>query len=276
MKTTNFVSIKTVLSDVIDTIDERYITNSDVLEWASKALGQMGCIEFYHPFVKFLRVDNYETYLPKGTIQVNQILYKTDFQLSNYDMSELSSLVDEDDFNKVYKNFELKYAERNSYLTNKWQPLRASTNNFMLSVLCDNSPNLLAGCNEEFTILPNGKIATSFKSGWIIVSMFRANIDENGDYLILEDDELIEALRFYVLYRLWEKRWNMKEDGSDTRFTYYKSQWGLYKNMVRGKMKLLTEDQYQNIIEYSNSLLPKTKRYYNYFGTLGSADKTFF
>ena len=57
---------------------------------------------------------------------------------------------------------------------------------------------------------------------------------------------------------------------------FYHNKWGLYKNMVRGKSKLPSSDQWQNIIEYSTSLLPKKDRYYNYFGTLGVPDTTFF
>jgi len=136
-----------------------------------------------------------------------------------------------------------------------------------------------AGCGmfgeEEYTIRPNGKIVTSFKTGYIMISYIRTPLDEHGDYLIPNDEELLQGLRFYNLYRIWEKRWNMKEEGSRERFEHYLHQWGLYKGMIRGKFKLPTADQQQNIIEYSQSLLPKSQSYKSYFGRLGAHDTTF-
>jgi len=271
MTQSKFISIKTVFSDILDTVDENIISMSDVIEWASKAMGQMDLYESHENAIAIKKVEDFQTWLPKGTLQVNQIAYKLDFKFDNNDVEYYSRFTDQ-----VYKDFSDKYLMKYDYFNRFWAPLKVATSSFILTVLCENSPNLVTNCEHEYTILPSGKIVTSFKEGYIIISYMRAPMDEEGYFLIPNDDELVEALRFYVLTRSWEKRWNRKEDGAGEKFQYYSMKWGIYKNMIKGKFKLPTSDQYQNIIEYSTSLLPKTKRYYNYFGTLGSPDKTFY
>lgn len=270
MITNKFISINSVVSDILDTSDESLFSIADVIEFASKAMAQLDVYETYEEAVSIIRVDNYQSFLPCGLLQVNQILYKKDFNLSEEDKCECKSA------NQVYKDFSSKYFISSDYVTKNWLPLRASTNPFLVSVLCSNSPNLVTSCQHEFTILPTGKVVTSFKEGWLIVSYLRAPMNDEGEFLIPDDEELIQSLRTYIMYRLWEKRWNMKEEGARERFEYYRNQWGLYKNMIRGKFKLPITDQWQNIIEYSNTLIPKRNRYYKYFGTLGTRDTTFF
>lgn len=271
MNKSKFVSIKKVLPDVFDTISELNIGVGDILEWSSKAMDQIGVYEAYEEAVAFKTVVDFQTFLPAGLIQINQILYKQDFNLTEEDVQCCKNT------SEVYQNFSDKYLlTDDEYISKNWLPLRASTNNFLLSVLCENSPNLHTNCQHEYTVLPNCKVVTSFKDGYILISYFKAPMDEEGNYLIPEDEELIEALRAYVLFRLWERRWNMKEDGADQRMKFYSDRWAFYKSLYRGKAKLLTQDQYQNILEYKTNLLPKRNRYYSYFGTLGVPDTTFF
>lgn len=265
-----FISINAVVPDILDTVDESLFSIADAVEFASKAMSQMDIYETFEEAVSIRKIEGYQGYLPCGLLQVNQILYKRDFILTETDECECKAA------NKVYKDFSAKHFIGSDYVSKNWFPLRASTNSFMTSVLCANSPNLNTSCQYEYTILPSGKIVTSFKEGWIIISYLRTPMDEDGNFLIPNDEELIQTLRTYIMYRLWEKRWNMKEDGSRERFEYYRGQWGLYKNMMRGKFKLPSSDQQQNIIDYSTSLLPKRDRYYKYFGTLGARDTTFF
>lgn len=263
-----FISIKAAIPDVFDTLDSTFANVGDILEWSSKALSQMNIYEFYEEKLAFRQVVNYQTYLPCGLLQVNQILYKKN--LTETDVQSCNCA------NNVYKSFEDKYLMRSDYWQENWKPLRASTNNFLLSVLCSNSPNFLTNCAEEFTILPNGKVVTSFKDGWILISYLSAYMDDDGNFMIPDDAELIEALRSYVMARIWERRWNMKEEGSESRFQFYLNRWSLFKNMMRGKFKLPTAEQRQNIIDYSTSILPKRDRYYKYFGTLSVPDYTSF
>lgn len=285
LKGTNYTTLKAAIPDVFDTIDERYISTNDIIEWSAKALGQIDAYEVTEPGVCILNIEDYETKLPCGLLQINQVLYKSDFSHSvNPAEDDYQKLLDtvkcckaESDLNAQMK---IKAFFQEDYIQNCWIPMRSSTNDFALSVLCDNSPNLSSSCDAEFTILPspNGgaKLVSNCKSTTIIVSYIRAALDENGDYIIPYDDELIEALRLYCMMRAWEKRYNLKEDGAGPRFQDYRERWGLYKNMLRGKFKLPTSDQHQNILYYSTSLLPKKDRYYSYFGNLGSTDTTFF
>ena len=268
-----FISIKTVFADILTTLDDTAINFADIIEWASHALGQLDVYEFHSPNIAVKKITNHQTYLPDGTLQVNQIMYKKDHKLTKLELDEL--LEDK----TVYERFEDKYLigkDCKEWYNRDWIPLKSSTNNFMLSVLCDNSPNFTSSCSEEFTILPTGKIITSFKEGYIIISYMSVPLDGEGFALMPDDDELIECLRHYVMGRIWEKRWNKKEDGAGERFNYYISKWSTKKAIIRGKFKLPTEAQQINIINNSNSLLPKANRYFTGFGSFGNPDKTFF
>lgn len=268
-----FISIKTVFADILTTLDDNILNFADIIEWASHALGQLDVYEFHSQNVAVKKVTNHQAYLPDGTLQVNQIMYKRNHKLTSEEFDEM--IKDK----TVYEKFEEKYLSKEYCDTcshQNWSPLKASTNNFMLSVLCDNSPNFTSSCAEEFIILPTGKIVTSFKEGWIIISYLSSPIDEEGYNLMPDDDELIECIRMYVMSRIWEKRWNKKEEGAENRFSFYLNEWKKRKPQVRGKFKLPTEEQQINIINNANSLLPKSKRYFTGFGSFGNPDKTFF
>jgi hypothetical protein len=268
-----FISIKTVFADILTTLEDNIIIYTDVIEWASHALGQLDVYEFHSMNVAIRKITDYQTYVPDGTLQINQIMYKKDHCLDKDDLIEIES------YKSTYEEFENKYliTERTKdWYNSSWIPLKSSTNNFMSSVLCANSPNFNSKCSEEFTVLPTGKILTTFKEGYIIISYLSAPVDDEGYGLLPNDDELIETLRHYVMSRIWEKRWNRKEEGSAERFQYYLSSWNRKKAIVRGKFKLPSESQQINIINNSNSLLPKSQRYFNGFGSFGNSDKTFF
>ena len=62
MITDKFVSIRTVIPDVLDTLDESLFSIGDVLEWASKAMAQMNIYETFEETVAIKKVQNYETF----------------------------------------------------------------------------------------------------------------------------------------------------------------------------------------------------------------------
>lgn len=280
-----FVDIRSVIPDIYDIVDEAVVSSGDIVEWCAKAMGQIGSVETYVPQIAIKEVRGFQTDLPDGLLQVNQILYKP-----SSDCPGCVKNLSPDDYQKLldaYKccantesdlttNLKIKSQCFLDTIPNYWAPLRASTSNFMMSVLCENSPNLTSNCENEYTIRPNGTIVTDFESGTIIISYMMWPRDDNGNIMIPYDEELIEALRLFCMTKIWERRWNRHEQGADQRFMTYKQEWGRYKNMVRGKLKLPTEDQWQNIIDYSVNLLPKKDRYYSYFGNLNVPDTTFF
>jgi hypothetical protein len=276
----SFISIKTAIPDVLDSIDESLVSINDIIEWCAKAMGQIDAYESYEQAIAIRTISGYQTYLPKGCLQVNQIAFN---------QSAMTSELQEDDYEQFINaitsskaasvldtNMKIKEFFDKVYDQAGWAPMRASTNNFMRSVLCANSPNLTSDCQGEFTILPNGKIITNVSEGTMLISYMRAPLDCDGNYLIPQDDELIETLRQYCMYRIWEKRYNMKEQGAPEKYYDYRQQWRTHKHMMRGKLKLPTQDQYQNILDYSVNLTPKRDRYFNYFGTMNVPDSTFF
>lgn len=282
---TTFVDLRSVIPDVYDIVDESIVSYGDIIEWCAKAMGQIDAVETYMPDVAIKEVRDYQAQLPPGVLQVNQILYKANENgeccVDNLNRDDYAQMLDaykccvstESDLTTSLK---IKSECFLNSLTSDWLPMRASTSNFMMTVLCENSPNLTANCEAEYLIRPDGSIVTDFREGTIIISYMSAPVSDSGNPMIPHDEELIEALRLFCMTKIWEKRWNRHEQGAWQRYQHYKGEWGRYKNMVRGKLKLPTEDQWQNIIDYSVNLLPKKDRYYSYFGTLNVPDTTFF
>ena len=278
MSVHSWTSIRRILGDIEDIIPKDLFNEAECLEWASIALGKVGGYPALEEDVKFAFVSEFQAPLPKGLLQINQIAYKADTALLQQDIDELKALLTarDKDQSEAIDAVNTKLLSRiiasSNFVKNGFKPLRLNTSSFGRALHASDCTNLYSDCKESYSIRPNGSILTTFKTGCLYISYVRYPLDKFGDFLVPDNEDLLDALKTYCLMKVWEKRWNMKEEGSSERFQYYGSTWEGLMAKARASIILPSIDELENIRTMRNRLIPVERRYNTFFGNLGTEE----
>jgi hypothetical protein len=277
MKTDNWISLKSVIPFVLDSIDESLVDEGMIYEWCYNAWDKIENHPMTITKVSFLNIENYQTKLPSDVQKVEMVIYKTDV---NQGVEDLSCYTDTTSNLSFYDTYATN-SEMYWFYDRNWFPMKRPTGKFQLSFdQCSGSLIQLEGMHqachgysqEEYQIYPgNGckTIKTTFKTGIIGVS-YRSKLTDGDDYLIPDDTDVKEAIKSYCMARLWEARWNAKEQGSSERFQYYNSEFALKKAMVKGKYQMPDSEQLEQIRIQRTKLVPKNEQFNKMFSDLAS------
>jgi hypothetical protein len=278
MKTDNWISIKSVLPFVFDSIDESLVDEGILYEWCYNAWDKIETHPFTVPRPAFLQVENYKAKLPCDLQKVEMVMYKID---------TLAAVADLQDCSNIHDDVHLNWYENNSYATmyqdfyrRKWEVMKKPTGKFQLSFV-DCSSDIVnfenscgRRCAHEYNIIGSANstyIQTTFKEGIIVVA-YRAKLMEGDDYLIPDDTDIKEAIKSYCMMRLWESRWNAKEEGSGERFKYYSLEWALKKAIVQGKYKMPDLDEMEQIRIQQTKMIQSVGQFDSHFANLASPE----
>jgi len=266
MKIVSYIPIDAVLTNVYSIIDEDLIDEADLLEWASIAMRSLRVKQTYDLKVTFVKVENYKSTLPKGTLWIDQIFYAE--QLDENDAIQIKLYTgDEDSITTKYWEF-----LDSNYYNHRWRPLRATTTPFHRGIHCSDCINFICEAEHSYSIDKCGIITTSFEKGYLSIAHYAYPII-NGSFLIPDDVDVIKALEAYILYRVWEKKWNSMIEGAERRYHEYKNRWQLASAKARGQMLLPSIDEYENLKQQLLRLGQNTNSYYNGFGTLAQGEE---
>jgi len=271
-----WIPLQSVLDTLGDTISGEFWSERTVLEHAARAMEMIGARVQYQTDVKVLQVSNHKALLPKGLVQINQIAYKFNGSLTAEDEFDIKKALGID--NEPYMQNSTLWMHSTWLQSpwnrdeNKWKPLRLSTNTFALAIHQDNCVNFTAKCEHSYTVSTDGTITTSFKDGYIYISYLRYPMDCDGNFLIPDHEYYKEALRCYIMMRLWEYRMNMKEEGAGQLYLQYRDQWGLIKAKATAVINAPDLDEMENIRNIYNRIVPKYRQYYSFFGNLGKEE----
>jgi hypothetical protein len=253
---TNYVSIKTVLYQLALTIDERYWNETAALEWATHAYRQMNIEAALQDKVAVVEVINHKGELPSDLKFLTQIAYSdsTTCDGCDYDLDLPEGSGLQDKLNDLTSRF-------------SWRPMRLTTNSFAKSICTNLSLFNCAACQHEFAVSPNLVMTTSLKSGHVLVAYLGYPLDDDGDTLIPDNEDLKEALLHYVLYKYWLSKYQMKEEGAEGRMEFHLKMWA---NMYKKALSLNLPDlsTMENIKNSHNRLVPRTNRFEQLFMTL--------
>jgi len=271
---TNWISIRSVLDKISQILPE--YNEMDAIENCAEAMEMIGVQAQYQLATTLLKVDKYTAKLPTGLVQINQLAYKLNGTINDSDINEINlymGLNNETSMqnSNMVKNYKIDILN-SKYYKFQWQPLRLATNSFSGALHSDNCINLTAKCKEEYSVLPNGCLKTSFKEGYVLLSYYTAPMDEHGDFLIPDSEYYKQALRSYCLMRYWEMMFNMREEGARDRFILYKTEWGRMKSRAYSDVNAPGVDTLENVKDIMTTLIPRNKRYNGFFGNLNSAE----
>lgn len=260
--TTNYISVNSILYDLSLTIDDRYWNQNKMTEWAHKALRLIRSDVMLESKLIYLEVSNHKATLPSDLKYLTQIAYTPNSYTcctgthGELDLPPTSELL-------------CNYVINNGF---SWQPLKLAGNAFHLGV-CDKY--MITECNtctNSFSVTSDLTVTTTFCDGIIAVSYLGYPLDEEGCALIPDNEELKEALLHYLLYRYWMVKYNMKEEGSESRMQHYLQMWNTMSKKAAGNLNLPDVNQLENIKNNWNRLVPRTNQFQSLFLRLGNRE----
>lgn len=304
----SYTTMETIFSKFNRDLRETDISESDLIEWTAEALGFMKIAEIQEEALAFIEVQNHQAELPCGFQAVIQIARNNEWtpedgtcaaDIPNIDTSmedppvQLPVIVDCNgniisDYELGYYRpyFDLQY-EYNLWITSgyfkeKYTPVRLANHSFLGSLVAEETAiGLYNSSADEYTIaggFPNMNLRFSFKEGQIALAYLRTVIDPETQYPVIPDDiRFITAITYYIKWKMAERlRWSGRE-GFNLEAQDAEQKWNKYVRQAINSIKMPQGiDEYQNIMEQSLYLIPRTRRYYGFFGKLGREEDRLF
>lgn len=303
---TSFVSVDTILSKLGRDLRGTQIEEADIIEWVGEALSFMKVSGVNEEAVAFTEVNEHRAILPEGFKCIIQVAKNTSWSPeleatltpeNVIQQLETEAIGDEpndgiilnelglplEDHVAYYRPYyDLKYEyggwTNSSYYRHNYSPVRLSNNTFFRSLVAQESGldknSLYNPTGDEYTLVgnfPNMELLLSFKTGYIAVSYVRNRVDEITGYPLIPDDiSVISAITYYVKWKLSERlRWSGTE-GFKFEAQDAETKWLKYVRQAINAIKMpSTIDEYQNEMEQSLYLMPRTRLYQGFFGKLG-------
>lgn len=162
----------------------------------------------------------------------------------------------------------------------KFTPVRLASHTFFNTLVCQTSQSEGLYNNhstDEYTIVED-QLRFSFKEGLVAVAYLRTKVDIDTGYPMVPDDESAKAaITYYLGWKVKEREaWNHRE-GAMQIAQVAEARWLKYIKQFKNKAKMpWGTDEYQDLMEQSNYLIPRNKRYYGFFGKLGRAEDRIF
>jgi len=296
-----YTSVDRVLSNLSRELRNTDLNESDVIEWTGQALEHLKVYEHYDQTVAFLEVSNYKAELPLGLHLVLQIAKNNKYSGKSSEAiclpDEVIAKVEKEtqkpvpldcdgkpicDYEVSYYRpfFDLQYeyldwCNCNTY-SREYSPIRLANHTFFNNMVCkEKCYNQVynGSCENEYTIkgINEKAFKFSFEKGLVAVSYLATPLDKETGYPLIPDEiNILTAITYYVKWKMAENmQWN-KTEGAQALALDSERKWQRYCRQAKNKAKMpKTIDDYQNLLESTHQLIPKMKRYYNFFGNLG-------
>lgn len=153
-----------------------------------------------------------------------------------------------------------------------YRPLRRTSNFFMNMVHCDDDFYTCPECAYEYNISNNGTITTTMKDGILAVSYKHLPVDDNGDILIVDNEDLKEAITHYCLYKYYLRKSLYNEESSERQRDWHLARFNALAIKSRS-IDLPDIDQLENMANYATRIVPRRHMYDTYFTQLGSKEQ---
>ena len=164
----------------------------------------------------------------------------------------------------------------------KFTPVRLANHTFFNTLVCPNkdSNGLYNNTNylaDEYTIVED-QLRFSFKEGLVAVAYLRSKVDLETGYPLVPDDESAKAaITYYLSWKVKEREAFNHREGAMQLAQVAEARWLKYIKQFRNKAKMpWGTDEYEDLMEQGNYLLPRNKRYFGFFGKLGRAEDRIF
>ncbi len=257
-----YIPIDSVLYDLSLTIDDRYWNESKMIQWLIHGVRQINIEALLVDNVVAVEVTSHKASLPSDFVYLTQIAYSTN--------DNLASCVSDVGLDGP-ENFVNAIVDSDCAGTVTWKPMRLTTNPYHKSI-CLNDKILNCGaCEHSFSISASGIVTTTLQSGTILVAYKGYPVNDKKKILIPDDETLKEALLHYLLYRYWLSKYQMKEEGSDSRVKFHLGMWATLSKKAMN-LNLPDVSQLENLKSIHNKLIQRTNRFQQMFLTLNARE----
>lgn len=295
----NYIPIQALFAKIDRDYGMSNLSEADVIDWTGEALGLMGAIKQFEEALAIIEVNDYRCSIPGGglhkilMIARNNNYSKTikennctpaDILLDNTDNTIKRPIVIDckgqpiEEYELAYYRpyFDLRWEYdqwRNSNrYRNQFTPVRSTTNIFFgISI---NEDNLYCDSRDEYKLIDRDTLKFSFQEGQIAIAYYRQKLDENGYPMIPDDESVIEACKCYTILRKEKKDYYNKRTGSVAMSEAAEKDWHWYCEQGKSSLKMPKSiDDYQNLLDQRNSLIPRMNEYNSFFGNLNRPEQ---
>ena len=277
------------------------INESDMVEWAGEALEYIGAYSQLDEKVEYLAINDFKALVPCGLHKIVQVAYKFTEDAPN-DTAILTTCDSSEDtcstsgctncdtegctgdlcahasqlianaslWLEYYKPSSFK---QTAYYQSNFKPLRLAGSAFSKAKTahCSNCVNISSTCEHEYS-LDHPYLRTDFKTGHICIAYLSQALDERGYPMIPDEVSYIEAIKRYIVYKVKYSEF-LQGIVNPQIFNKLEDDWHWYCQQARGKANMPdTIDQMENLKQQRNRLIPKTQRYYGFFGNLSTGE----
>jgi len=294
-----YVSLDTVFSSLSRDLKEYSISEGEVIEWCGRALEATQTESVYEHAVAFCEVSNHECIIPKHLHVILQIARNNKWSgsgLTPKDVVTDTTTNDPADIPVVLDtegmplhDYELAYYRPyfdvlGEYVTdgtkqpnwNHFTPVRLANHTFFDTIVAkeDDFETIYSSCRDEYTIVEDDTLRFSFKEGQVAVSYIRQKMDCSTGFPMIPDTySNKQAIECFVRYKLKEIDFYQNRQGSESRLQKAESDWQWYcKQAVNDNVMPQTIDEWENLMQQRNYMMPQTNRYYGFFGKLSTKE----
>jgi hypothetical protein len=280
-------------------------SDNDIIEWTGEALAAIQTPRYLEEAVAFLEVKNWTVELPStfsNIIQIAKNTRKDTFSdaIVSEDDDSLTTITNplEDtpdipvmiDCNGVpYTDYELAYYRpyndlsytyfdwsNNAMYKRCYVPVRLAEASFFNSVVCSENgtdcgvDDLYYRHRYEYKIIRGNILKLNFEKGLIALSYLRPIIDAAGRPMIPDTYSATTAITKYITLKLMERLFYLGKEGSNLKVQKAEIDWNKYVKMAKSEgMMPQTIDEYENLLDQKEYLIPRRNVYENYFSNLG-------
>tara|TARA_B110000858_G_scaffold133209_1_gene151496 strand:- start:297 stop:1163 length:867 start_codon:yes stop_codon:yes gene_type:complete len=255
----------------------------DAIEWIGEALEHIGSAAQFETKRCVIEIVDYKAVLPKCLYYINQVSSSgiTGGQVST-ELATIKKKIDDltaslaanpnQDLNYQLRDLssrviilESAYFKDPSTLT----PLKYGTATFPKDIHCNKCVNEGAS-SDDWYVIENGYIKTSFKTGEVCMSYAAFPIDEECYPLVPDDISFKEAMFWYVYKKLILLGKNKGMNGID--YVFADKQWKYYCTQARNAANYPDLAKYASFMNQWVRLIPELNNHESDFGDMGTRE----
>lgn len=306
----NFVSVDRVLAKHHRDMRGLDIHETDTIEWIGEALGFMKIPNASEEAVAFLEVKNYQATLPCNLHYILQVAkYNAVTQLSIQDVTyntvaepagttettseetqqlgvcldEYGNLIPGTEYAYYRPYFDLQYEYlgwANSALRQRaFSPVKLAEHSFFNSIVAkecnDKLESLYQSCQNEYTVVPKtSALRFSFKEGFVAIAFTRQMMDDDCYPMVPDNQYCLNAIEYYLKWKLMERHFYAGRQGAREKKDDAEMHWIRYLGKFKSFNMMPTGlDDYEDLKNIGNYMVPRQKLYDNYFGNLSRPEQ---
>lgn len=260
-----FTSVRRVLSEVADMLQTTEFNEQDIMEDCARAMEKLRVNDMLSFNVAIVPVADYIIPLPKGLVVLENIAYKADF--SEADETTLRTEIET--LTKASDGFVTGILDLFTS-DSQWEPIKPATGSY--TGLYHYATSLNVPTRYQYRMTPFGYLTTDVKEGCAAIAYWKYPTDDNGDFIIPDDQDFIEAMKAYCLKQHWERKANMQVQGAMQMLDMYNGKWAVLYPKAKSKMLMPNLGQLENMRNIMTRLVPRSQRYMSFFGNLATPE----